>query len=211
MSDTYYRHEEDVESPETQLDNFRAQEGASEAVVVWARETLGNIYDKTLEMWNAAGERGDLETQTGLNELYKGAEHMQQNLLHTNSAMKSVLEAAAALAKQKAEIEKDLNILAEAVDNGDNSDPRVASLMEQVEAEVYEFIEFNGGYDMNEDSSDYDNIVADLCKNIRVIAPQTTHAVAERFFATLVGDYAMNDIQRGLLLSLLNTITLDTD
>jgi len=225
MSDQYYQREDEVETPETQLDNFRAQEGVAKAVDIWAQETLVSIYDKTLEMWNAtsamlqdAEQRGDadamaqlVEQQNGLNEVYKGAEHMQQNLLHTNAAMKSVLEAAQALGKQKQAIEQELTDLVEAIDNCDSSDMRVATLMEQVETEVYEFIEFNGGWDVDEeeDTSDYDNIVSDVYKTIRKMSPQTTHMIAERFFATLKGDYEMNDIQRGLLLSLLNTITLD--
>lgn len=221
QTQTYYGREEEVETPEMQLDNFRAQEGAAKAVEVWAQETLVNIYDKTLEMWNAAAERGDAETQNGLTELYKGAEHMQQNLLHTNTAMKSVLEAAQALAKQKEAIEKDLNTLVEAVESGDSNDPRVEALMEQIETGVYEFIEYNApemlSWDEDEDegkdkSEDiYDNAISDMLKVIRQSAPNTTYMIGERFFRTLLGDYQMNDIQRGLLISLVNTITLDDE
>lgn len=207
---TYYGREEDVETPEMQLDNFRAQEGAAKAVEVWAQETLVNIYDKTLEMWNAAAERGDAETQNGLTELYKGAEHMQQNLIHTNAAMKSVLEAAQALAKQKEAIEKDLNTLVEAVESADFSDPRIEAMAEMIETDVYEMIanqeEF---YDPSEDI--YDNAISDMLRVIRQSAPNTTYMIGERFFRTLLGDYEMNDIQRGLLLSLVNSITLDDE
>lgn len=221
----YYGREDEVETPETQLDNFRAQEGAAKAVDIWAEETLVNIYDKTLEMWNAAGEqraaaeqRGDeaaiiqlTEHQNGLTELYKGAEHMQQNLLHTNSAMKSVLEAASALAKQKNEIEKELTELVEAIEEADYNDDRLRPLIERVEEDVYEMASESAYEDAQESASEsaYDNMISDIYKTIRQMSPQTTYMVAERFFNTIKGDYAMNDIQRGLFLSLIAAITLD--
>lgn len=206
--DQYYGKEEDVETPEMQLDNLRAQEGATRAVDVWAQETLVGIYDKTLEMWNAAADRGDAETQNGLTELYKGAEHMQQNLIHTNAAMKSVLEAAQALAKQKQEIETELTTLVKAVEEADMSNPHIEAMAEMMETDIYEMISYNEEYyDPSEDV--YDNAISEMLKVIRQSAPKTTHAVADRLFNTLLGDYEMNDIQRGLLISLVNTITLD--
>lgn len=206
---TYYGKEEDVETPETQLDNFLAQTGATQAVEVWAGEQLVTMYDKTLEMWNAAAGRGDTETQNGLTELYKGAEHMQQNLVHTNAAMKSVLEAAQALAKQKQEIEQELGELVSAVEGADFSNPNIEAMAEMIESDLYEMIAENGLYDegMNEDL--YDNVVAGMVETVRLSSPKTAYSIVERLFHTLIGDYEMNDIQRGLLLSLVNTITLD--
>lgn len=204
----YYKQEEETETPEMQLDNLRAQAGAIQAVDIWSVEQLGTVYDKTLEMWTAAAERGDVETQNGLTEIYKGAEHIQQNLIHTNAAMKSVLEAAQALATQKQKIEEELSTLVTAVEQADFSDPRIEQMAEMIETDLYEMISYNEEfYDPTEDV--YDNAISDMLKTIRQSAPQTTYAVVERLFNTLIGDYAMNDIQRGLLLSLLNTITLD--
>ena len=225
QTEQYYGREDEVETPETQLDNFRAQEGATRAVDIWAQETLVNIYDKTLEMWNAADamraeaeQRGDADAveqltlqQNGLSEVYKGAEHMQQNLLHTNTAMKSVLEAAQALGKQKQQIEKELSDLVEAIEEADYNDDRLRPLIERVEEDVYEMASEAAYDDANESASEsaYDNMVSDIYKTLRQMSPQTTYMVAERFFNALKGDYPLNDIQRGLLLSLLNTITLD--
>jgi len=208
---TYYGREEDIETPEMQLDNFRAQEGAAKAVEVWAQETLTNIYDKTLEMWNAAAERGDAETQNGLTELYKGAEHMQQNLLHTNTAMRSVLEAASALAKQKETIEKELGELVEAIEEADYSDDRLRPLIERVEEDVYEMASEAAFEDAEASAFDsaYDNVVSDVYRTIRELSPQTTYMIAERFFSAIKGDYPMNDIQRGLFLSLVQTFVAE--
>ena len=49
-----YTKEEEVETPEMQVDNLNAQAGAIQAADSWSVEQLGTIYDKTLEMWNAA-------------------------------------------------------------------------------------------------------------------------------------------------------------
>lgn len=214
---TYYGKEEDVETPETQLANFRAQEGAVEAVVIWARETQIGIYDKTLELWNAADamrteaeQRGDqmaveqlTETQNGLTEIYKGAEHMQQNLLHTNAAMKSVLEAAEALAKQKKEIESDLEDLTEAISNADSDHPLVNDLIEMVEQNAYEYAG-EGLYDDAWEAAT-ESIYSDFYTTLRKLAPTASYFTMERFLSTLKGDDEMNDIQRGLLLSLIQT------
>lgn len=211
--DQYYGKEEDVETPEMQLDNLRAQEGATRAVEVWAQETLVGIYDKTLELWNAAGDRGDAETQNGLTELYKGAEHMQQNLLHTNAAMKSVLEAAKALAQQKQEIEGELTTLVKAVEEADLSNPHIEAMAEMMETDIYEMISYNSDYDgeaySEGVSAAHDEITSDVYKTVKALSPQTSYMTTERFFGALKGDYEMNDIQRGLLLSLLAAFAAD--
>ncbi len=211
--DQYYGKEEDVETPEMQLDNLRAQEGATRTVEVWAQETLVGIYDKTLELWNAAGDRGDAETQNGLTELYKGAEHMQQNLLHTNAAMKSVLEAAKALAQQKQEIEGELTTLVKAVEEADMSNPHIEAMAEMMETGIYEMISYNSDYDdeaySEGVSAAHDEITSDVYKTVKALSPQTSYMTTERFFGALKGDYEMNDIQRGLLLSLLAAFAAD--
>lgn len=214
--DQYYGKEEDVETPEMALDNLRAQVGASNAVEVWAQETLVGIYDKTLELWNAAGDRGDAETQNGLTELYKGAEHMQQNLIHTNAAMKSVLEAAKALAQQKQEIEGELTTLVKAVEEADMSNPHIEAMAEMMETDIYEMISYNQEFNGYDDeaysegvSAAHDEITSDVYKTVKELSPQTSYTTAEHFFGALKGDYEMNDIQRGLLLSLLATFAAD--
>lgn len=214
---TYYGHEEDVETPETQLANFRAQEGAVDAVAIWARETQIGIYDKTLELWNAADamrteaeQRGDqaaveqlTETQNGLTEIYKGAEHMQQNLLHTNAAMKSVLEAAEALARQKKEIESELEDLTEAIGNAEPDHPLVRDLIEMVEQNAYEYAS-DGLYDDAWESAS-ESIYSEFYTTLRKLAPTVSYFTMERFVSALKGDDELNDIQRGLVLSLLQT------
>lgn len=205
----YYGTEDEIETPETQLDNLRAQAGAIQAVDVWSVEQLSTVYDKTLEMWNAAAERGDVETQNGLNEIYKGAEHMQQTLTHTNAAMRSVLEAAQALAKQKQAIEQELGELVEAVESADFSNPHISEMAEMIETDLYEMISENGLYDEGMSEDLYDNVISEMVEVVRKSAPKTTYAIVERLFHLLIGDWELNDIQRGLLISLVNTVSLD--
>ncbi len=223
----YYGKEEEVETPETQLDNYRAQSSANEAVTVWARETLVGIYDQTLEMWNKTGEmreaaeaRGDIQAaeqltllQNSLTEVYVGTEHLQQALLHSNAEAKGILEATKALAKQKQEVETELGTLLTAIDEVDYNHPALAPMIELIEEDVYEMVSeqaFEGAMESASESA-YDNVISDIFTTIRDISPGIPYAIAERFYNTLVGNYPMNDIQRGLLLSLLNTISLDTD
>jgi len=208
MNDSYYGKEEEVETPETQLDNYRAQLGASDAVVVWAQETLTNVYDKTFELWNKAAETNDVEMQNGLTEIYKGAEHMQQNLIYTNAAMKSVLAAADALAQQKKQAESDLDDLVDAIDTGDYDHPVIATLVENVEQNAYVYASeglYEDAYEGAEAS-----IYEEFFTALRTIAPGVSYLTMNAFISGIKGDAPINDIQRGLLLSLLQTFTVES-
>ena len=208
MTDSYYGKEEDVETPEMQLDSYRAQIGASDAVVVWAQETLTNVYDKTFELWNKAAETNDVEMQNGLTEIYKGAEHMQQNLIYTNAAMKSVLAAAEALSKQKKQAEESYDELIDAVENIDYDHPAVANLVEAVEQNAYEYAS-EGLYDDAWESAS-ENIYEEFFTALRTIAPGVSYMTMNAFISGIKGDAPINDIQRGLLLSLLQTFAVES-
>ena len=208
MTDSYYSKEEDVETPEMQLDSYRAQIGASDAVVVWAQETLTNVYDKTFELWNKAAETNDVEMQNGLTEIYKGAEHMQQNLIYTNAAMKSVLAAAEALSKQKKQAEESYDELIDAVENIDYDHPAVANLVEAVEQNAYEYAS-EGLYDDAWESAS-ENIYEEFFTALRTIAPGVSYMTMNAFISGIKGDAPINDIQRGLLLSLLQTFAVES-
>lgn len=208
-TDQYYVREDEVETPETQLANIQAHQAAQKAVAVWAEEAFNGVHAQAEALWNEAAARGDVDSQNRINEIYQAVKHMKENLLHTNNAMSSVTEAAAALEKQKGDIEGELYTLLKAIEDVDSDDPRLSDLIEQVESGVYEFIQYNTPYDMDEDfeedSSDYDNIVSDVYKHLRELVPNLTYANAEIFFASMKGDNALNDIQRGLLISLVRT------
>ena len=226
--DTYYGKEDQVETPETTLDNLRAQSSATSAVTVWAKESLVNIYDKSLEIWNLAGDlrsdaevRGDQVTaahltglQNSISELYKGTEHIQQALLHSNATQSTILEATEVLAKQKQAVEAELTTLVTAIEEADFSDPRIEQMAEMIETDLYEMISYNSesfdddAYVEGRDSA-YDDITSEVYKTIKTYAPQTSYLAAERLFATLRGDYPLTDIQQGLLLSLLETVSAE--
>lgn len=221
---SYYGKEEEVETPETQLDNFRAQAGATQAVEVWAQETLGTLYDQTVIMWNQAGDmraaaeqRGDGQAveqltniQNNLTMLYQGTEQMQQALLTTTAGAKSVLEGAEALAKQKEAIENQLTKLVTAVEQADLNNPHIEQMAEMIETDLYEMISYNEQfYDPTPEV--YDDTISQMVTVIQESAPKTTYAIVERLFHTLIGDFEMDDTQRELLLSLVSTITLDDE
>lgn len=207
MTDQYYVREDEVATTETHLANIEAQQVAISAVDVWAEETFNGITAHAESLWNAAAERGDVDTQNRTVEIHTAAKHMKETLQYTKVAINSVLETAKALAKQKEEAEGDLADLLEAIENADGEDLRLSKLINQVETNVYEFIEYNAVHKSNddEDTSDYDNIVSDVYKHIRELVPNVTYSNAEIFFASLKGDNALNDIQRGLLISLIRT------
>lgn len=221
MTDQYYKREDEVETPETQLANLQAHTSAVEAVKIWAQETLVQAYDRTLALWNeaaalreAAEQRGDQKAveklvvqQNGLSEIYKMMENMQRNLLHTNTAISSVLETAHALNKQKGEIEKDLSSLLKAIDDGDYDEPRLRDLIEQIEQDAYEMASESSFDDAYEAA--VDNIYDDLYAGIKRQFPNVSHMTIASFINTLDGNAAMNDIQRGLLLSLLHTFEVE--
>lgn len=207
MSDQYYGNEDDVETPGTQLANIQAHQAAVAAVGVWAEETLNNIRGQSEVLWNAAAERNDVETQNGIAQIYQAAEHMKQNLVYTNTAMASVLETAQALSKQKDEIEGELKSLVSAIDNVDYNNPVISSLIEQVEQDAYEMVG-EGMYDdaytaaMESASEDiYDNIY----RTVKQLLPNATYNAIATMLNALEGNWEMNDIQRGLLMSLART------
>lgn len=206
MTDQYYRREDEVETAETHLANIQAHQAAISAVGVWAEEAFVGIHADLETVWNAAADRGDTETQNRVSEVYARAKHMKETLQHTNTAMSSVAEAAQALAKQKAEVESEYKSLLQAVENVETDDPRLSNLIEQIETDVYEFIEYNGDYGMDIDMDEaYDSIVSELYANVRTLSPNLPYGTAERFFAAVKGDRPLNDVQRGLLLALLRT------
>lgn len=208
MTDPYYTHEDDVETPETQLDNFRAQMTATLAVETYVNSSIEGLKDQAEVIWNAAAERGDVDTQNRVVEMYNTATHLKDNVIYTNEAMKGVLAAAGKLAEQKQKSEAELGSLLEAIDNYDTNDPRLETFASSIEEGVYEFIAYNeDNSELFDEAFDeaHDSIVSDVYKAIKTFAPQMTYLAVERFFGTLKGDYAMNDIQRGLLLSLLAT------
>jgi hypothetical protein len=141
-------------------------------------------------------------------EIYKGAEHIQQTLDQTNAAMKSVLEAAQALAKQKQAIESELEDLTEAVGNAEPDHPLVRDLIEMVEQNAYEYASEGMYEDAWEGATE--SIYEDFYSTVHKLAPGMSYFNMERFFGTLKGDYEMNDIQRGLLLSLLQTFVTES-
>ncbi len=211
MSDQYYGKEDEVETPGTQLANIQAHQGAVKAVAVWAEEALNGIRSQSEALWNAAAERNDVDTQNGIAQIYQAAEHMKQNLVYTNTAMASVLETAQALSKQKDEIEGELKSLVSAIDNFDYHNPVLQPLIEQVEQDAYEFAS-EGVYDdaysqaMESASEDmYDNIY----RTVKQLLPGTTYSAIATMLNALEGNWEMNDIQRGLLMSLARTFEVE--
>ena len=225
---SYYGKEEETETPETQLDNYRAQSGASEAVTIWAREEIANIYDQTLGMWNKAGEmreaaeaRGDMQAvesltllQNNLTEVYQGTEHLQQALLHSNAEKQGILEATQALVKQKKEVEEEYGTLLDAIEQVDYEHPALQPLIELIEEDVYEMVSEQAFEGAEEEAAEaaFDGINSDICRTIRAMAPlaQYSYSTIVCFVMALKGDMEMNDIQRGLLLSLVNTFVAES-
>jgi len=219
VTDRYYHKEDEIETPEAELDNFRAQLGATSAVTTYVNSSMEAFTTTATELYNDAEARGDETSKQRIVELHGVATHLKDTVLYSNEAQKGILAAAAKIAERKQKAESELGSLLEAMDNYEVLDPRLEKFANSIEEGVYEFISYNEVDNGNApdddaadpDSSDYDNIVADLCKTIRRMSPSTTNAVAERFFATLIGDFEMNDIQRGLFLSLLATINVEVD
>ena len=203
----YYGQEDDVETPETQLANYRAQIGAADAVVVWSKEQLNSFYNKANTLFNAAVERGDEKAQGDLTEMVKLAEHIHQNMVHTNAAHKSVLEAAAVLSKQKQQAESDYDEIMDAIEDEDTNHPtlkRFATYIETVtRAEVDE-----DSYDRairNARSEVWDEV----SKAIKKLVPRSQWIAVYQFVSALDGEMPLNDIQLGLLISLIQTFTVE--
>lgn len=200
---TYYEHEDETESPETQLDNFRAQMGAALAVNEYAEGSIAELRSQAEVLWNKAAERGDVETQNGVVEMYNVASHLKDNVIYTNEAMKGVLAAAEALAKQKKQSEASYDELVEAIYDVDTDHPIVSGLVETVEQNAYEFAS-DGLYDDAWESA-AESIYSDFYTTLRKLAPTASYFTMERLVSALKGDDELNDIQRGLLLSFLQT------
>lgn len=204
---TYYQQEDDVETPEMQLDNYRAQLGASDAVVVWGAETLQNVYSKANVLYNAAVERGDVQAQADLAEMVKAAEHIHQNMVHINATQKAVLEAAAALSKQKQQAEADYDNLMEAIYDEDVDHPQLKDLVKHIETVTRADVD-EEAYDRaikNARSEVWDEV----SKAIKKLVPRSQWIAVYQFVSALDGELPMNEIQFGLLVSLLQTFAVE--
>ncbi len=204
---TYYEQEDEIETPETQLDNYRAQIGATDAVVVWSKEQLNGLYDKANTLYNAAVERQDEQAKSDLAEMVKMAEHIHQNMVHTNAAHKSVLEAAAALSKQKQQAEHDYDEIMDAIEDEDTSHPQLKRLATYIETTTRAEVD-EEAYDRairNARSEVWDEV----SKAIKQIVPRSQWIAVYSFVSALDGELPMNDIQLGLLISLLQTFAVE--
>lgn len=205
---SYYQQEDEVETPETQLDNFRAQLGATLAVGAYVDTSITELKDHAEAVWNSAAERGDVDTQNRVIEMYNTANHLKDTVIYSNEAMKGILAAAEALAKQKKQAEESYDELVDAIDTGDYDHPVIATLVENVEQNAYEYASeglYEDAYEGAEES-----IYEEFFTALRTIAPGVSYLTMNAFISGIKGDAPINDIQRGLLLSLLQTFTVES-
>ena len=168
VTDRYYHKEDEIETPETELDNFRAQLGATMAVTTYVNSSMEAFTNTATELYNDAEARGDETSKQRIVELHGVASHLKDTVIYANEAQKGILAAAAKIAERKRKAEEELGSLLKAIDDVDTNDPRLESLAESIEEGVYEWISYNGDisddFDEEEqfragENSAHDNII----------------------------------------------------
>lgn len=206
----YYGKEDEVQQTTTvALDNLRAQQNTLAAVDQFADETLESLRQQFHNMWNEAHQRGDIAIQNELTSAFDHIQKLQRSLKINNSALKNVLEVAQALGQQKATIENQLDETLEAIYDEDLNHPILKGLVNRVRvvttAEVEESA-FEKGLDRA-----YGEVWDEVSKGIKNVVPNSYWSSVYHLVAAFNGQEPLNDIQRGLLISLLQTFEVEVE
>lgn len=214
--DQQYKREDTLpDTPEQAIENWQTTSSSLAYIVPEVAAKLEETGALLYQAQEAARFRGDLGTVEQISIAYANIERMANQVVQLDSAKAAAGEVIKVMdgylqqaVGEKQEVEQELGELVAAVEGADFSDPRIEAMAEMIETDLYEMISEQESY--NDPSEDiYDNAISDMLKVIRQSSPNISYAIAERLFRTLLGEHKMNDIQRGLLLSLVNTIALD--
>jgi len=206
-----YKIEDNVpDTTEVTLANFQAHQSSIAAVDQFATEAYNEVYEHLGVLWTEAEKRQDVAAQTRLEAARQKAEQLKQTLQMNTANLSSVLEAAAHLGKKTQTIEQELSELSDAIYEYDTSHPLISSLVETVEQEVYNYIAESQD-ELREDivaeaiSEAWDEVAGQIKRQF----PQSQWIAIHQFVAALDGEMPLNDIQRGLFISLLQTFAVN--
>lgn len=206
-----YQIEDNVpETTEIALANFQAQQSSIASVNQFADEAYNEVYAQLGALYQDAEQRQDEDAKARLEAARQRAEQLKQTLQMNTANLSSVLEAASHLGKKTQSIEKELGELTEAISKYDTDHPLVGDLVEMIESDVYEMVA------AADDESYYDALAEarsevwdEVSEQIHALFPQSQWIAIHSLVAALDGQMPLNDIQRGLFLSLLQTFAVD--
>lgn len=210
MSNQYQLEDNVPDTTEVALANFQAQQSSLAAVNQFAEEAYNEVYQQLGALYTDADARGDENGKAQLEAARQKVEMLKQALQMNVANEISVLEAATHLGKKTQSIEKELAELTGAIYEYDIRHPLISSLAETIEQETYEYLAEMD----NENHQDmlYEAISEawdEIQGQIKRLFPQSQWTRIHAFVAALDGQEPLNDIQRGLFLSLLETFAAD--
>lgn len=207
MTNPYQIEDIVPDTTEVTLANFQAQKVSLAAVDQFADEAYNEVYQQLGALYADADTRGDEAGKARLEAARQKAEQLKQTLQMNSANLSSVLEAAAHLGKKTQAIEQELSEITEAIYDIDTDHPMLHSLIETLGDDAYEYAAENIYQDALEEahSEAWNEVAAQIKRQF----PQTQWAAIHAFVAALDGQTQLNDIQRGLFLSLLQTFAVD--
>lgn len=203
MSDPYYTNEDTQDTPATALANIEATKTSLVAMRQHADESLREVEGHLGAVYSDAESRGDEAAKGQIVTAWDRVQQIHNDLALTGAALDGVLAAAKLLSEEHDRKQAALDELEEAIDMRDMDHPLVYDLVQDVEQD---FVEWYG-------DSIYEGALEEayseswdaIHKSIHKLFPQVRWQAVHHFTDALDGQRPLNDVQRGLLLSLIQT------
>lgn len=201
---SYYEQEDQLpESTESRLASIQQQANALGSVDQFADEAQQEVWNRINDLWNTVDDNGKAQLQA----LYDKVEQIKKTLKINVETTRSVIEVTQQLGKEKEAAEAELSEIQEAIYDIDTDHPLLHDLVQELSDDAYEFAVENVYQESLQEakSAAWDEVSA----QIKRLFPKSQWTAIHQFTAALDGQMPLNDIQRGLFLSLLQTFAVE--
>lgn len=203
MTDQYYANEDKpVESSENALANYQAQSNAVANFVPQSAQDLNNIGAALGGAYDAAIAAGKPEVAESINVAWETIQQHVNYIAQLDASREAAMAVIKMIDADKQKAEKNYDELNSAVENLDSDDPRIASLIEEIEMDIYdntEMVDPDWAYDMA-----WEN-VHDLVQMSTRLSWQRVH----HFVSFLRGYREITDEQRALMVTFIQSFNAD--
>lgn len=203
MSDPYYSNEDTQDTPANALANIEATQTSLAAARQHADESLNEVHAHLGAVYNDAEARGDEAAKGQIVTAWDRVQQIHNSLALSGAALDGVLAAAKVLSEEVNRKQAELSELEDAIDTRDMDNPLVYDLVTDTEQTFAEWY----GDSIYEDAleSAHSEAWEAIHENLHGLFPNMSWLAVHRFTDALDGQRPLNDVQRGLLLSLIQT------
>lgn len=204
MSDPYYTNEDTQDTPASALANIEATKTSLVAMRQHADESLREVEGHLGAVYNDAESRGDEAAKGQIVTAWDRVQQIHNDLALTGAALEAVLAAAKVLSEAHDAAESELNTLTNAIEDLDiDGHPLLRPFVDDLVQDATEGL-FEDAYENAMDDARSD-AWGEIHKQLKRIAPKANWTSIYALVEALDGQRPLNDVQRGLLLSLIQT------